>query len=62
MLFAFRNNKIILNRKFRVATEIGSTFFGCWSVDKERNYKLGLILYRFLIERAPSWLILVFRD
>jgi hypothetical protein len=21
-----------INRKFRVATEIGSTFFGCWSV------------------------------
>jgi hypothetical protein len=24
--------KIILFRKFHVATEIGSTFFGCWSV------------------------------
>jgi hypothetical protein len=22
----------IINRKFRVSTEIGSTFFGCWSV------------------------------
>jgi hypothetical protein len=33
----FRARKII-NRKFRVATEIGSTFFGCWSVDKKRNY------------------------
>jgi hypothetical protein len=24
--------KVIINRKFHVATEIGSTFFGCWSV------------------------------
>jgi hypothetical protein len=24
--------KAKINRKFRVATEIGSTFFGCWSV------------------------------
>jgi hypothetical protein len=24
--------KTKINRKFRVATEIGSTFFGCWSV------------------------------
>jgi hypothetical protein len=23
---------VLINRKFRVATEIGSTFFGCWSV------------------------------
>jgi hypothetical protein len=24
--------QVIINRKFHVATEIGSTFFGCWSV------------------------------
>jgi hypothetical protein len=25
-------NKLQINRKFHVATEIGSTFFGCWAV------------------------------
>jgi hypothetical protein len=27
-----------INRKFRVAMEVGSTFFGYSSVDKKRNY------------------------
>jgi hypothetical protein len=30
--------QILINRKFRVATKIESTFFGCSSVDKKRNY------------------------
>jgi hypothetical protein len=25
----------LINRKLRVATEIGSTFFGCWSVTEQ---------------------------
>jgi hypothetical protein len=42
--FRFVKNVILnfqiskINRKFRVATEIGSTFFGCSSVGKKRNY------------------------
>jgi hypothetical protein len=29
-----------INRKFRVATEIGSTFFGCWSVTGQLKNKI----------------------
>jgi hypothetical protein len=39
-----------INRKFRVATEIGSTIFGCWLIMKVLN------------DRAPSCLILVIWD
>jgi hypothetical protein len=30
--FSESSAEVKKNRKFRVATEIGSTFFGCWSV------------------------------
>jgi hypothetical protein len=33
------NEKI--NRKLRVATEVGSTCFGCWSVDKYEKLIVG---------------------
>jgi hypothetical protein len=42
-----------INRKFRVATEIGSTFFGCW---------LDTGQLKFPIERIPSCPILKFWD
>jgi hypothetical protein len=31
-IYGWIHSKLQINRKFHVITEIGSTFFGCWSV------------------------------
>jgi hypothetical protein len=49
-----------INRKFRVATEIGSTFFGYKSVNKKRNYSLGLIQYQFSDRKSTIMTYLYF--
>jgi hypothetical protein len=40
-----QQSKCKINRKFRVATEIESIFFGCWSVTEQLK-KLNMIFYQ----------------